>query len=161
MRTDRLLKMAEPYLRRNDLGVSHTERVLEISQKYFQRPAGKNEFVDVIAILHDIGGPSIKEQYENGPKIGRRLLEILQFSEEEIQEVCEIIRTHHNRVENPTEEFAILYDSDQMAKLTPEEFPIYEKEKTNWEEIIRNMYHQSSISIANEWLKKRRNNNGR
>jgi len=80
----------------------------------------------------------------------------LQFREEEIQEACEIIGAHHDRIENPTEEFAILYDSDQMVKLTPEEFPIYDAEGTDWEKVIRNMYHNSAKAIAREWLFERK-----
>lgn len=156
MKSDMLLDLARPYLAKNDLGVGHTERVLHISRMYFQRPDGRDGFVDAIAILHDVGGPSIKEQYSNGPRIARELMGKLQFSEEEIQEACEIIRTHHNRIRNPKEEFSILYDSDQMVKLTPEEFPIYKTEGTDWEKVIENMYHQSSKDMAREWLSKRR-----
>jgi HD superfamily phosphodiesterase len=156
MKSDMLLNLARPHLAKNDLGVGHTERVLHISRMYFQRPNGRDKFVDAIAILHDVGGPTIKEQYENGPRIARDLMEKLQFSEKEIQEACEIIGTHHNRVKNPTEEYAILYDSDQMVKLTPEEFPIHETEGTNWEKVIENMYHQSSKNMAREWLSERR-----
>ena len=156
MRSDRLLDLARPYLEKNDLGVGHTKRVLYISRKYFQRPDGKDEFIDAIAILHDVGGPSINDQYENGPRIVKDLMGRLQFSENEIREACEIIGMHHNRVKNPTEEFAILYDSDQMVKLTLDEFPIYETEGTNWENVIGNMYHQSAKDIAREWLSKKR-----
>jgi len=158
MKSDMLLDLARPHLERNDLGVGHTERVLDISRMYFQRPYGRDEFVDAIAILHDIGGPSIREQYKNGPGIARNLMELLQFSEEEIQEACEIIGAHHNRTTNPIEEFSILYDSDQMAKLTREEFPHYEAEGTDWENVIMNMYHKSAQDIARKWLSERRGN---
>lgn len=156
MRSDALLGLARPYLKKNDLGAGHTERVLSISRKYFQRPGGRAEFVDAVAILHDVGGASVKEQYENGPRIARELMERLQFTVEEIQEASEIIRTHHNRIKSPTKEFAILYDSDQMVKLTPKEFPIYEAEGLDWEKIIVNLYHQSAKATAQKWLSERR-----
>lgn len=156
MRSDALLSLAEPYLKKTNLGVGHTERVLSISRKYFQRSDGRAEFIDAVAILHDIGGPSIKEQYENGPRIARELMARLQFTAEEIKAACEIIGTHHNRIKSPAEEFAILYDSDQMAKLTPEEFPIYEAEGIDWEKTIADMHHQPAKDIALKWLSERR-----
>ena len=156
MRSQKLLNLARPHLEKNDLGVGHTARVLSISRKYFQRPKGKDEFVDAIAILHDVGGPSIKEQYKKGPTIARELMEKLDFSEKEIDEAGDIIKTHHNLIKNPTEEFAILYDSDQLVKLTPEEFSLHEKEGINWENIINSLHHKTAKDLAKEWLFERR-----
>ncbi|MFH1590337.1 MAG: hemerythrin domain-containing protein [archaeon] len=158
VKSEKLLNLARPYLEKNDLGVGHTERVLNISRKHFQRPDERDEFIDAIAILHDIGGASIKEQYEKGPGIARELMTKLQFSEKEIEEACEIIKTHHNQIKNPTEEFAILYDSDQLVKLTPEEYFLHEKEGINWKNLINSLHHQTAKDLAKEWLLERGEN---
>ena len=76
-------------------------------------------------ILHDIGGSTVKEQYREGPKIATNLLRQLCYTDDFIENVCEMVRTHHERPENPSETFQILYDADQLAKFSPEEFHYY------------------------------------
>ena len=63
-----LLDLAVPYLEKNTLGVAHTERVLSIVEHYmpFYNLGSSLEVIDwedivrAAAILHDIGGKSIK-----------------------------------------------------------------------------------------------------
>ena len=121
-----LFKAAKPYLERNDFGVEHTIRVLKTAIECFKIPSEIEEFVLACIILHDIGGKSIREQYERGPQIARALLNSLGYDDEFIEDVCAVIGTHHNRLEEPSEAFKILYDSDQLVKLSDEEFKYYD-----------------------------------
>ena len=78
MKYPKLLEHAKPYLRKNDLGAEHTLRVLEIAKKNYDRYDLDESWRDVVfslIVLHDIGGKGVKEQYENGPKIAKELLE--------------------------------------------------------------------------------------
>ena len=143
-----LLSLAKPYLEKNDFGVAHTKRVLDIALNHFQIPRELEELVHVSIILHDIGGCSIKDQYEKGPKIATKLLKQLSYNHQIILEVCEIIRTHHERTAAPTEPFKILYDADQLAKFSEEEFPSYNSENIDWNSIIDSMYQKHAKMLA-------------
>jgi hypothetical protein len=151
-----LFSLAKPYLDKNDFGTSHTERVLAIAQKEFKIPPEIEDLTVATIILHDIGGATIKDQYEKGPQIAEALLRQLGYSDEFIGKVCEIIRTHHERLENPGEAFRILFDSDQLVRFSEEEFPYYEEHHINWDTIIGKMYLEKMKTKAMETLKKRK-----
>lgn len=152
---NKLFELAEPYLEKNDFGIAHTQRVLEIAKSHFSIP---NEILDkVIAliILHDIGGNTIKVQYEKGSKIAEKLMKKVGYSEQITKEVCNMIKRHHEKLENPSEPFKILYDSDQLAKFSKEEFQYYDSKNIDWNRIINSMYFNSSKIIARKLLKAR------
>lgn len=155
-KNSKLFSLAKSYLDKNEFGTSHTERVLNIAQKEFTIPPDIADLAVASIILHDIGGSTIKEQYEKGPKIAEALLRQLGYPEEFTGEVCQIIRTHHDRPDNPEEAFKILYDSDQLVRFSKEEFPYYESKQTNWDAIIGKMYSDKMKAKARETLKKRK-----
>ena len=152
----KLFDLAEPYLEKNDFGAGHTRRVLEIAKKHFQIPVEIKELVLAAIILHDVGGRSIREQYERGPRIAAELLKGLGYNEEFIEEVCRIIKRHHDRPKTPEELFKILYDSDHLVKFSKEEFEHYDsRQGFNWNTVIENLYHESSKILAIKLWKKR------
>ena len=155
-RLERLLLLAKPYLDRNEFGIGHTERVLRIAKGKLKIPRGDEELVVASIILHDIGGSTVKDQYEKGPKIAADLLRQLDYSEAFVQEVCEIIRTHHDRPDNPREAFKILFDADQLVRFSEEEFSHYESEGIDWNLIINRMYFEETKRNAREALKTRK-----
>jgi hypothetical protein len=69
MDVDRLFELAKPYLEKNDFGMAHTKRVFDIARENFVVPSELEELTSYSIILHDIGGGSIKNQYEKGPGI--------------------------------------------------------------------------------------------
>jgi len=152
----KLFSLAKSYLDTNDFGTSHTERVLNIAQKGFTIPPEIEDLTIASIILHDIGGSTLKEQYEKGPNIAEALLRGLGYSDSFIEKVCQIIRTHHDRPNNPEEAFKILYDSDQLVRFSKEEFPYYESKQTNWEAIIEKIYSDKMKAKAKETLKERK-----
>lgn len=156
-RSKELLDLAKPFLETNDFGLEHTERVLEIAKKHFEIPQEVWELAIASIILHDIGGSTIKEQYERGPKIARFILKKLEYDEKFIKEVCEIIYTHHDHPEHPSLAFKILHDSDKIVMFSPQEFFHYDS-KTNpsWNKIIDLLYSKHSRNLAKGLLKKRR-----
>ncbi|OGD54331.1 hypothetical protein A3K80_08320 [Candidatus Bathyarchaeota archaeon RBG_13_38_9] len=105
--------------------------------------------------MHDIGGSSIKEQYQKGPGIASALMKKLDYPEQTIQNVTEMIRKHHEKLINPYEAFMILFDSDQLVKFSEEEFVHYKAKHTNWNTIIDSMYHENSKILARKMLIKR------
>lgn len=142
---------------KNDFGASHTVRVLSIAQTEFKISAEVADLTVAAIILHDIGGSTIKDQYEKGPKIAETLLRQLGYSDGFVNAVCEIIRTHHDHPENPSEAFKILYDSDQLVRFSKEEFPMYESSPhINWDSIISKMYSDKLREKAKKTLQDRK-----
>ena len=135
---ERLFQLAEPYLKKNDHGILHTQRVFDIAQKNFEIPSEKKELVYCAIILHDIGGCSIQKQYEEGPKIAALLLRQMDRDENFIQKVCEIICTHHDHPEYPSLAFQILNDSDKFVMFSTEEFYYYNSNPNfDWKKTIK------------------------
>jgi len=94
MKHEKLLELAEPYLENNELGVDHTLRVLEIAKKNYDKydlDKSWKEDVFSLVILHDIGGSEIKDQYEKGPIIARKLLEKLDYHSFDIKLICVVL----------------------------------------------------------------------
>ena len=155
---EKVFELAKPYLKRNDFGMPHTRRVFDIAKKDFVIPKELEELVFCSIILHDIGGSTIEKQYEEGPKIAAFILRKLGYDESFVQEVCEIVRTHHDHPEQPSLAFRILYDSDRIVMFSPEEFPHYNaKPNFNWNEIVDLIYHEHARDLAKKLLQQRRN----
>ncbi len=158
MDVEGLFELARPYLEKNDLGVAHTRRVFTIAQENFEVPSELQELTFSSIILHDIGGGSIKDQYQKGPKIAASVLKQLGYTETFIEEVCEIIRTHHDHPNNPALPFRVLYDSDKLVMFSSEEFPYYNSiADFDWNKIVNLIYSEHMRQLAEEMLKKRQN----
>ncbi len=158
MDVEGLFELARPYLEKNDLGVAHTRRVFTIAQENFEVPSELQELTFSSIILHDIGGGSIKDQYQKGPKIAASVLKQLGYTETFIEEVCEIIRTHHDHPNNPALPFRVLYDSDKLVMFSSEEFPYYNSiADFDWSKIVNLIYSEHMRQLAEEMLKERQN----
>jgi hypothetical protein len=158
MDVERLFELAKPYLEKTDFGMAHTKRVFDIARKNFEVPSELKALTFYSIILHDIGGGSIKDQYEKGPGIAAALLKQMGCDEVFIQQVCEIVGTHHDHPDNPSLPFRVLYDSDKLVMVSPEEFPYYDSQAGfGWEEIVDLMYSERMRRLAEETLKQRRN----
>jgi len=158
MDVERLFELAKPFLEKNDFGMAHTRRVFDIARENFDVPSELREVTFYSIILHDIGGSSIKEQYEKGPEIAVSVLKQLGCDESFIEEVCEIIRTHHDHPDNPAMPFRVLHDSDKLVMFSPEEFPYYNSRAGfDWDKIVNLIYSEHMRRLAKETLKQRRN----
>ena len=154
---ERVFRLAEPYLKKNYFGVAHTRRVFDIAKNNFDIPEEKEALIYCSIILHDVGGSSIKDQYEKGPKIAATILERLDYDKRFIRKVCEIIRTHHDHPEHSSKAFQILYDSDRLVMFSPEEFPYYNSLPAfDWKKIIDSVYSSRARDLAKILLKNRK-----
>jgi len=149
--------LATPYLEKNDFGVAHTKRVFDIAKQNFTVKPELQELTFASIVLHDIGGSTIKEQYEKGPLIAKTLLKKLKCSDNFIRQVCEIISTHHEHPDNPSEPFRTLYDSDKIVMFSKEEYPHYNSRKDfDWNRIVALIYSKKGKQLAEELLAQRR-----
>ena len=90
MDTEMLFALAKPFLEKNDFGIAHTRRVFDIARANFVIPLKLQELTFASIILHDIGGSSIKEQYEKGPEIAKSILRKLGFGVGFIEEFARL-----------------------------------------------------------------------
>lgn len=157
---DKLWQLATPYLMKNDFGVAHTQRVFEIAKQNFPVAPEFEELTFASIILHDIGGSTIKDQYEKGPQIVTELLKQLSAPDEFITQVCKIVGTHHEHPSCPSVPFTILYDSDKLVMFSPQEYPYYNaREGFDWDKIVSLIYSKKGKELAWETLGQRRKEN--
>jgi hypothetical protein len=154
---EKVFALAEPYLKKNDFGMPHTRRVFDIATKNFVIPKELEELVFCSIIMHDIGGSTIEKQYAEGPKIAAFILRKLGYGESFVQIVCEIVRTHHDHPERPSDAFRILYDSDKLVMFSPEEFLHYNaKPNFEWNETVSLIYSEHARDLARKLLQQRK-----
>ncbi len=152
-----LWQLATPYLEKNDFGVGHTQRVLNLAKQHFPIEPVLQELTYTAIILHDIGGCTIKDQYEKGPQIATALLKQLSCSNSFIVQVCKIIATHHDHPDCPSDAFRTLYDADKLVMFTPEEYPYYNaREGFDWDKIVALIYTEKGRALAREMLAQRK-----
>lgn len=155
MRFEKLFELERPYLENNDFGVAHTERVFNIAKKNFKISDEIKEEVYALIILHDIGGSSIDEQYDRGPLIASELMNQVGYADSIIVNICKMIKQHHEKLDDASESFKILYDSDQIVKFSKEEFQYYSSKNIDWDSLVESMYFDNSKILARRMLSSR------
>src|SRR3990172_11678191 len=151
---ERLFELAKPYLDKNDVGAAHTSRVLAIARKNFPIPKELEDLTVASIILHDIGGATIKDQYEKGPAIAATVLKQMGCDEMFVQQVTAIVGTPHDHPGKPSEPFRILYDSDKLVMFSPEEFPVYNSRPDfDWNRIVDLIYSEKGKRLARDMLR--------
>ena len=74
-----------------------------------------------------------------------------------ISQVCEIVGTHHDHPDNPSEPFLSLYDSDKLVMFSKEEYSYYNaREGFGWDKIIDLIYTNKAKELAKKSLAQRR-----
>jgi predicted metal-dependent HD superfamily phosphohydrolase len=154
---EKLFALAKPILEKNDLGAAHTSRVLAIARKNFFIPMELEDLTVAVIILHDIGGASIKDQYEKGPAIAASILKQMDCNKAFTEQVSAIVGTHHDHPDNPSAPFRILYDSDKLVMFSPEEFPSYDsRPEFDWNKVVDLLYSDKAKALARKMLRQRR-----
>lgn len=157
LKTCKVTRMDINKLWENEFGVSHTKRVYDIAKEHFPVAPPLEELTYTTIILHDIGGCTIKDQYEKGPEIATQLLKQLGCKDSFIRQVYLIIATHHNHPGNPSTAFQTLYDADKLVMFTPEEYPHYNsQEGFDWDKIVGLIYSEKGKKLAKDWLQHRK-----
>ena len=153
---EKLFGLAKSILEKNDLGAAHTSRVLAIARQNFSIPEELEDLIVAVITLHDIGGATIKDQYEKGPGIAASILQQMNCDKPFIDQVSTIVGTHHDHPDNPTVPFRILYDSDKIVMFSPEEFPGYDSRPGfDWNKIVELLYSEKAKTLAREMLLQR------
>lgn len=125
----KLFIQMENYFDQDKKRINHAHQVTEFAQQIMANEKGHPIIVLAAAVLHDIGIHAAEKKYGStsghyqeieGPPIARNILEKLELSKKDIDEVCDIIASHHSPGEVDTLNFKILYDADWLVNLKDE-----------------------------------------
>lgn len=109
------------------------------------------EFIELAAILHDIGIPESERKYGScigkyqeleGPPIARNILEKLGIKPEIIERVCYLIGNHHTYTKIDGIDFQILVEADFLVNIAEDEIP------ENQVKSIKNKYFKTTTGTA-------------
>lgn len=126
--------------------ISHALRVTGFAEVLLCKEPGVRDVVMAAALLHDIGIREAERKFgssagnlqeQEGPPVAREMLLSLGFSLPVINEVCQIIASHHSPGEVDTDNFRIIWDADWLVNLG-DEFSLTDQEKTR--ELIQRIF---------------------
>ncbi len=117
--------------------IDHAHKVTGYAKELREKEGGDYLIVAAAGLLHDIGihqaeakhgSASGKFQEIEGPPIAREIMTKLDFTPEQIDEVCDIVGNHHSPGKINTVNFKCLYDADWLVNLH-DDFNITDKQK--------------------------------
>lgn len=124
MRKEAIVKAMEEYFGSDSKRIKHAKAVATYAETILSGVKGNANLVLAAAILHDIGiknaeakyksaDPSLQEQ--EGPPVAMQILKKLDYPDDFIKEVCDIIGHHHHPRDDESENFKIVFDADLIA----------------------------------------------
>lgn len=132
-----LINAMEKYFNGDKKRINHANRVTEYAEELLKHEEGDYTVIVGASVLHDIGihvaekkygSAAGKYQEAEGPPIARRILTELQFTQDQIDEICDIIAHHHSPGKITTGNFGIVYDADWLVNLQ-DEYDIRDRNK--------------------------------
>jgi HD superfamily phosphodiesterase len=180
-------RRAKPYLntRKNDI---HTEISIRLAEILLEKEGGDEDVVIPAIILHDLGwiripedeqhkgfGPEIqsprvvKKHEVEGVKIAKEILEALDYDEEKMAQILEIIEGHDSRKETASINESIVKDADKLWRFSREGFAIdcdrfnlkpLERIKKKDLDADKILFTASAKQIASEEMKERLKESG-
>jgi hypothetical protein len=109
--------------------IGHALKVAGFAEQILQHEPGHRELVLAAAFLHDIGIHEAERKHGStagnlqeieGPPIARRILSSLGYEKAFVDEVCEIIASHHSPGEVETDNFRVIWDADWLVNIRDE-----------------------------------------
>ena len=136
LRKQALSHAMEGYFGTDTRRIQHAKRTAEYADMILaEETSADPNVVIAAAYLHDIGIKNAEEKYGSaeaehqeieGPPVARGILKKLDYSEDFIREVCDIIGHHHHPRPDETINFKVLYDADQLVNA--EENPAHSRD---------------------------------
>ncbi len=143
---NKIIDNMKQYFENDKKYIDHALKVLSYTKELLKQEKGDSQIVFTTAILHDIGIKLCKKKYNStggqlqeieGPPIARKILKELEVDSKIIDEVCDIIASHHSPGEINTLNFKIMWDADWLVNLE-DEYDIKNKEKL--EKVINKIF---------------------
>jgi HD superfamily phosphodiesterase len=132
-----LINAMEKYFNGDKKRINHANRVTVYAEELLEHEEGDYTVVVGASVLHDIGIHEAEKKYgstagkyqeREGPPIARRIMTELQFTQDRIDEICDIIAHHHSPGKITTRNFGIVYDADWLVNLQ-DEYDIHDTNK--------------------------------
>ncbi len=136
-RIEKIRMAMEDYFGEDRRRIGHALKVAGFAEKILQHEPGNRELVLAAAYLHDIGIHEAERKHGSaagnlqeieGPPIARAVLSSLGYDKGFIEEVCEIIASHHSPGELDTDNFRVIWDADWLVNI-PDEMDLDDIEK--------------------------------
>jgi hypothetical protein len=136
-RIEKIRTAMEEYFGEDRRRIGHALKVAEFAEIILRHEPGNRELVLAAAFLHDIGIHESERKHGStagnlqeieGPPIAREILSSLGYEKPFINEVCEIIASHHSPGEVDTDNFRVIWDADWLVNI-PDELDLDDKEK--------------------------------
>jgi hypothetical protein len=128
-RIEKIRTAMEEYFGEDRRRIGHALKVAGFAEKILQHEPGNRELVLAAAYLHDIGIHEAERKHGStagnlqeieGPPIARRILSSLGYEKAFVDEVCEIIASHHSPGEVETDNFRVIWDADWLVNIGDE-----------------------------------------
>ncbi len=119
----------EEYFGEDRRRIGHALKVAGFAERILRHEPGNRELVLAAAYLHDIGIHEAERKHDStagnlqeieGPPIAREILSCLGYETAFVDEVCEIIASHHSPGEVDTDNFRVIWDSDWLVNIGDE-----------------------------------------
>lgn len=126
--------------------IEHAKKVMYFAEELLKQETADWHIVIPASILHDVGIKIAEEKYgssaghyqeKEGPSIARKILLKVEFKDEDIDEICEIIAYHHSPGKINTMNFKVLYDADWLVNLKDE---LNIKDESKLKEVISRIF---------------------
>ncbi len=136
-RIEKIRAAMEEYFGDDRRRIGHALKVADFAEKILRKEPGDRELVLAAAFLHDIGIHEAERKHGStagnlqeieGPPIARRILTSFGYEKAFIDEVCEIIASHHSPGEVETDNFRIIWDADWLVNI-PDELDLNDANK--------------------------------
>ncbi len=128
-RIEKVRAAMEEYFGEDRRRIGHALKVADFAERILRHEPGNRELVLAAAYLHDIGIHEAERKHGStagnlqeieGPPIARRILSSLGYDKSFIDEVCEIIASHHSPGEVDTDNFRVIWDADWLVNIPDE-----------------------------------------
>jgi hypothetical protein len=136
-RIARVRRAMEEYFGDDGKRIDHALRVTAYACRLMEYEPANPDLVVAAALLHDIGIREAERKYGSsagnlqeleGPPVAREILTAIGYNDPFIDEVCQIIASHHSPGEVETDNFRIIWDADWLVNLG-DECDLSEREK--------------------------------
>ncbi len=147
---ENLFKELEIFFEYDEKRISHAKKVTAYAEDLMRRENANPDIVLPAAVLHDVGIKISEEKYgsdaaryqeKEGPPVAAKILSKLNFKQENINEICEIIAHHHTPGIINTINFKVLYDADWLVNLKDE---IKTKDRKKLKKLVCNIFLTAS-----------------
>ena len=145
-----LFKELKIFFENDEKRINHARKVTSCAEDLLYKEKADPAIVIPAAVLHDVGIKIAEDKYgsdaaryqeKEGPAIAAKILSKLNFKQENIVEICEMIAHHHSPGIINTVNFKVLYDADWLVNLKDE---IKTENKKKLEKLIGRIFLTAS-----------------